>query len=129
MIFLLLLVYAAYTDYTKRQITNGVIVGIYVLSVFASQTPVIERICGFLIPAFPLFFIALKYEGMRGGDVKFLSAVGAYLGLYNLALVLIPATVTAVAYGYIKSEKSVPLAFVFCIGYIVIRAVIFMKGG
>jgi len=31
-------------------------------------------------------------------------------------------------YGYIKSEKSVPLAFVFCIGYI-IKAVIFLKGG
>ncbi|MGN0107987.1 MAG: hypothetical protein ACI4A5_09885, partial [Hominilimicola sp.] len=75
------------------------------------------------------FFIALKYEGMRGGDVKFLSAVGAYLGLYNLALALIPATITAVAYGYIKSEKSVPLAFVFFIGYITFRAVIFMKGG
>ena len=55
---------------------------------------------------------------MKGGDVKFLSAAGAYLGLYELSLVLIPTTVTAVLYGYIKSEKSVPLAFVFCIGYI-----------
>ena len=60
----------------------------------------------------------------QGGDVKFLSAAGAYLGLYELSLVLIPTTVTAVLYGYIKSEKSVPLAFVFCIGYI-IKAVIF----
>ena len=33
-----------------------------------------------------------------------------------------------VLYGYIKSEKSVPLAFVFYIGYI-IKAVIFLKGG
>ncbi len=34
------------------------------------------------------------------------SAAGAYLGLYELSLVLIPTTVTAVLYGYIKSEKK-----------------------
>ena len=80
MIFLILLLYAAYTDYTRREIPNSIIIGIYALS------------------------------------------------LYELSLVLIPTTVTAVLYGYIKSEKSVPLAFVFYIGYI-IKAVIFLKGG
>ena len=83
---------------------------------------------GLFLLTLPLFFVALKYDGIKGGDVKFLSAVGAYLGLYELSLVLIPTTVTAVLYGYIKSEKSVPLAFVFYIGYI-IKAVIFLKGG
>lgn len=128
MLFSILLICAAHMDYTKRKIPNSVIIGIYALSLF-SEALVIERIMGFLIPALPLFFIALKYEGIKGGDVKFLSAVGAYLGLFNLALVLIPTTITALMLGHLKSEKSVPLGWVFCIGYIIFKAVIFMRGG
>ena len=120
MIFLILLLYAAYTDYTRREIPNSIIIGIYALSLF-SNASVFDKVTGLFLLTLPLFFVALKY-------VKFLSAVGAYLGLYELSLVLIPTTVTAVLYGYIKSEKSVPLAFVFYIGYI-IKAVIFLKGG
>ena len=123
MIFLILLLYAAYTDYTRREIPNSIIIGIYALSLF-SNASVFDKVTGLFLLPLPLFFVALKYDG----DVKFLSAVGAYLGLYELSLVLIPTTVTAVLYGYIKSEKSVPLAFVFYIGYI-IKAVIFLKGG
>ncbi len=128
MIFLMLLVYVAYTDYTRREIPNSIILGIYVLSVF-SNASVFDRVTGLFLLTLPLFFVALKYEGIKGGDVKFLSAAGAYLGLYELSLVLIPTTVTAVVYGYIKSEKSVPLAFVFCIGYVIFKAVILLKGG
>ena len=128
MIFLMLLVYVAYTDYTRREIPNSIILGIYVLSVF-SNASVFDRVTGLFLLTLPLFFVSLKYEGIKGGDVKFLSAAGAYLGLYELSLVLIPTTVTAVVYGYIKSEKSVPLAFVFCIGYVIFKAVILLKGG
>lgn len=128
MIFLMLLVYVAYTDYTRREIPNSIILGIYVLSVF-SNASVFDRVTGLFLLTLPLFFVALKYDGMKGGDVKFLSAAGMYLGLYELSLVLIPTTVTAVLYGYIKSEKSVPLAFVFCIGYVIFKAVILLKGG
>ncbi|MFQ8924769.1 MAG: A24 family peptidase [Oscillospiraceae bacterium] len=127
MLFTILLLYAAYTDYTRREIPNSVILSMYALSVF-SNASVFDKVTELFLLTLPLFFVALKYDGMKGGDVKFLSAAGAYLGLYELSLVLIPTTVTAVLYGYIKSEKSVPLAFVFCIGYI-IKAVIFLKGG
>ena len=72
------------------EIPNSIILYIYVLSL-ASNNLIFERITrACLIPAFPLFFIALKYDGIQGGDVKFLSAVGAYLGLFNLALVSYP---------------------------------------
>ena len=128
MLFTILLLYAAYTDYTRREIPNSIIFCIYVLSL-ASNNLIFERVTGLFLLTLPLFFVALKYDGMKGGDVKFLSAAGAYLGLYELSLVLIPTTVTAVLYGYIKSEKSVPLAFVFCIGYIIFKIIIFLKGG
>lgn len=128
MIFLLLLIYAAYIDYTRRQIPNSVIAGIC-LTAFFSKTPAFERMMGLFLLTLPSFFVALKYERLKGGDVKFLAAVCAYLGIYNLALALIPATVTAIVYGCVRKEKSVPLAFVFCMGYIIFKAVIFLKGG
>ena len=64
--FLLLILYAAYTDYTRREIPNSIILYIYVLSL-ASNNLIFERITGFLIPALPLFFIALKYDDNRNG--------------------------------------------------------------
>ena len=128
MIFLLLLIYAAYTDYTRRQIATSAIIGICAVSFF-SATPAVEKMMGLFLLTLPSFFVALKYERLKGGDVKFLAAVCVYLGIYNLALALIPATVTAVVYGYVRKEKSVPLAFVFCIGYIIFQAVIFLRGG
>ena len=57
--FLLLILYASYTDYTRREIPNSIILCIYVLSL-ASNNLIFERITGFLIPALPLFFIALN---------------------------------------------------------------------
>lgn len=128
MLFTILLLYAAYTDYTRREIPNSVILSMYALSVF-SKASVFDKVTGLFLLTLPLFFVALKYDGMKGGDVKFLSAAGMYLGLYELSLVLIPTAITAIFYGYIKSEKSVPLACVFCIGYIIFQAVIFLKGG
>lgn len=124
MLFWLLLIFGAYTDYSKRKIPNSIIFCIYAISFF-SRASVIERVAGFLIPALPLFFIALKYECIKGGDVKYISAVGAYLGLYNLSLTFIFATITAIIFGFIKSEKSVPLGFVFCIGYMIFNVLSF----
>lgn len=122
MLFLALLIYSAYTDYARREIPNRVILLLY-LSSMLSQVPITERIMGLLFPLLPLFFIALKYDCIKGGDIKFLSAVGAYLGLYNLAYVLVFATVIAVAFSLLRSEKSVPLATVFCIGYVIFKTI------
>lgn len=44
--FLLLSLYAAYTDYTRREIPNSIIFCIYVLSL-ASNNLIFERITGF----------------------------------------------------------------------------------
>lgn len=129
MLFTVTLIYAAYLDYKTKTIPNTVIVTTLILSVICSAAPVLERIAGFLIPAVPLFFIALKNKGLKGGDIKYLSAVGAYLGLTTLAKALIPATITAVIWGFAHKEKSVPLATVFCIGYFIYIAVNFSLGG
>lgn len=129
MLFTVTIIYAAYMDYKKLIITNITTTIIFILSIICSTAPVWERIAGFLLPAVPLFFIALKNKKLKGGDIKYLSAVGAYLGLTTLAKALIPATITAVIWGYAHKTKSVPLAFVFCIGYIIYLAVNFSLGG
>ena len=59
MIFLMLLVYVAYTDYTRREIPNSIILGIYVLSVF-SNASVFDRVTGLFLLTLPLFFCCLK---------------------------------------------------------------------
>lgn len=129
MLFTVTLIYAAYLDYKTKTIPNMVIVTTLILSVICCTAPVLERIAGFILPAVPLFFIALKNKGLKGGDIKYLSAVGAYLGLTTLAKALIPATITAVIWGYAHKTKSVPLATVFCIGYIIYLTVNYTLGG
>lgn len=44
--FLLLILYAAYTDYTRREIPNSIILYIYVLSL-ASNNLIFERLRAF----------------------------------------------------------------------------------
>ena len=129
MLFTVTIIYAAYLDSKTKTIPNVVIVTTLILSVICSTAPVLERIAGFLFPAVPLFFIALKNKGLKGGDIKYLSAVGAYLGLTTVAKALIPATITAVIWGYAHKTKSVPLATVFCIGYFIYIAVNYTLGG
>ena len=70
MLFTILLLYAAYTDYTRREIPNSVILSMYALSVF-SNASVFDKVTGLFLLTLPLFFVALKYDGMKGGDVKF----------------------------------------------------------
>ena len=76
MLFTILLLYAAYTDYTRREIPNSVILSMYALSVF-SNASVFDKVTGLFLLTLPLFFVALKYDGMKGGDVKVLSTAGA----------------------------------------------------
>ena len=59
MIFLILLLYAAYTDYTRREIPNSIIIGIYALSLF-SNASVFDKVTGLFLLTLPLFFVALK---------------------------------------------------------------------
>lgn len=110
--------FAGYTDYKKRIIPNEIILVLYVCAVFYSSASSVERIAGFFIPALPLFFVALKNKSIKGGDIKYLSAVGAYFGLTAFAGIMSFATLTAVIWSMVKKEKSVPLALFIAVGYI-----------
>ena len=128
MLFTGILIFAAYADYTTRKIPNTITAALILTSMLCSTASVIERAAGFIIPAAPLFFIALKNPDVKGGDIKYLSAVGAHTGLLELAKILVPVTITAVVWGYVHKSNSVPLAVVFLIGYLIYYAVIFVTG-
>ena len=53
MLFTILLLYAAYTDYTRREIPNSVILSMYALSVF-SNASVFDKVTG-------LFLLTLRF--------------------------------------------------------------------
>ena len=124
-----LLLYAGYSDYKTRRIPDAVVLILYLAAIFLSKVPTIERIVGFLIPALPLFFVALKTDKLKGGDVKFLSAAGAFYGIYGLAVILGIATPAAVIYSMCRKEKSVPLAAFMAVGGVVFTIIQLWKGG
>ena len=51
MLFTILLLYAAYTDYTRREIPNSVILSMYALSVF-SNASVFDKVTGLFLLVF-----------------------------------------------------------------------------
>ena len=59
MLFTILLLYAAYTDYTRREIPNSVILRMYALSVF-SNAAVFDKVTGLFLLTLPLFFCCLE---------------------------------------------------------------------
>lgn len=115
---LILLVYAGYVDYRERIIPTAIVLILYVCTVLFSSVSVMERIAGFLIPALPLFLFALKWKSLKGGDIKYLSAVGAYFGLTAFASIMSFAALSAVIWGKAKKKKSVPLALFIAVGYV-----------
>ena len=56
MIFLILLLYAEYTDYTRLEIPNSITIGIYALSLF-SNASVFDKVTGLFLLALPLFLL------------------------------------------------------------------------
>lgn len=118
MVILIFLAYAGYVDYKKRTIPTEIVLVLYTCAVLFSSASAIERIAGFLIPALPLFLFALNCKSIKGGDIKYLSAVGAYFGLTAFAEIMFFATLTAVLWSVAKKEKSVPLALFIAVGYV-----------
>lgn len=95
----------------------GLFFSVFVLFT-TSQNAIIGAILGYLIFAATqtLFEWATGKNGMGQGDVKFLAALGAYLGWQMLPLIILLASISgvifAVTHMFIKRHfKSVPLPF------------------
>jgi len=117
------LVWAAVTDYRKRIIPDWtwiVLLLIGIASAFLLPHPtLVQRIAGFLLPGLCLFFLAMKYGGVGGGDIKLIAAIGFCFGLNALAVILFAALLPACIYAKATRQRSVPLATFLCIGFFV----------
>lgn len=118
-----LLIWMAAADWKHRRIPNIPLALLLFLSITVTPIHPIslsERILGFLFPALPLFLIAIHNDKMKGGDVKYLAALGSYAGLSRMAAILTIGTVTALVWAYVRKARSIPLAFFLGIGYVLV---------
>ena len=110
-------------DYMKRIIPDWTWIAILLLGVMSSfilpYPTLLQRIAGFLLPGICLFFLALKYGGVGGGDIKLTAAMGFSFGLYGITAILFFALLPALFYSKVTRQKSVPLAVFLCTGFFV----------
>jgi len=106
-----ILVTAGYIDLFHKKIPPFIVLLLFVYAVLFSQISAVEKVCGFVFTALPLFLIALVTDKIKGGDLKFIAMLGFAIGIVNLAWLLLFTMVYAIIYSVVKKEKSVPLAF------------------
>ena len=113
-----ILITAGYIDLRYRKIPSVIILLLFIYSLTISPVSFYERMAGFLVGAVPMFCIAVITNKIKGGDVKFIAAVGAAIGLNSLVAVLCFTSLYAVVYSVVLKKKSVPLAFFVLLGWI-----------
>ena len=113
-----ILLIAGMIDLRYRKIPNYMPLVIAVFGFVFNDVSVYERIVGLIIPAFPLFILALGEKKLNGGDIKYLASLGFSIGINSLAAVLLFAVIISLVYSMLYGKKSVPLAFVGFMGYI-----------
>lgn len=121
--FTILLVTAGYIDLRYRKIPQAMILLLLLYALLWSPISFYERITGFFIGAIPVFCIAAATDKIKGGDVKFLAALGAAAGMACFVKTLLITTLYAVVYTIITGQKSVPLAFFVLLGWLTLKCV------
>ena len=116
----ILLSFAAIGDMKSRKINNALIILLMFNSLF-SHFDILQRMAAFLFPCIFMFPFAMKFPSLKGGDIKFISAIGAFFGLYRLSIILLISVIFGHIYCLIKKEKSFPLAFITLLSVIFIK--------
>nr|WP_312577767.1 A24 family peptidase [Sedimentibacter sp.] len=124
------LTWAAVTDYKKRMIPDWTWIAILLIgivsAIFLPTSALYERITGFLLPGLCLLFLAMKYGGVGGGDIKLTASMGFTFGLNTLAVILLFALFPACIYARVTKQRSVPLAVFLCTGAFCCGALVFI---
>ena len=116
--FGLSLVSAGIYDLKYRKIPGWTLIPILVFGFIFNNTDIYERIAGFICPALPLFIVALNNPNIKGGDIKYLAALGLGVGIDALCIIIFFALCISLVYSGLTKRKSVPLAFVCLVGFI-----------
>lgn len=121
--FTILLAAAGFIDLRYRKIPAVIILLLLLYALLWSPVSFYERITGFFIGAIPVFCIAAATDKIKGGDVKFLAALGAAAGMACFVKTLLITTLYAAVYTMITGQKSVPLAFFVLLGWLTMKCV------
>lgn len=129
-VYVVLLLYAAYTDYQKKEISDFVILGILILALSNLFSGFLFHLLGAFMIALPFLYIGIKTDSIGGGDIKFIFANGCYLGfgisyggiLLGFLLVLIKSAVKKLQGTYNRKEE-IALAPYLSAGYLVVVAI------
>ncbi len=113
-----ILLIAGMIDFKYRKIPQYMPLIICIFGVLFNNVSVYERIVGLIIPAFPLFILALGEKKLNGGDIKYLASLGFSVGINSLTAILIFAVIISLVYSFMLKRESVPLAFVGFVGYV-----------
>lgn len=100
-----ILVTAGYIDLFHKKIPPFIVLLLFVYAVLFRQISAVEKVCGFVFTALPLFLIALVTDKIKGGDLKFIAMLGFAIGIVNLAWLLLFTMVYAIIYSVVKKEK------------------------
>lgn len=135
LIYAIPLLWAAVWDYRKRIIPDWTWIAILLIGIVSAvllpsppNLALYERIAGLLIPGLCLLFLAVKYGGVGGGDIKLTAALGFAFGLPTLAAFLLFALPPACIYAAVTRQRSVPLAVFLCIGAFSSTGVFYIAG-
>lgn len=106
----MLLIISVYTDITKYKIYNAITFPTLFLGLFFSffnSVGILNSLLGFII----CFFISLIFfvtKGLKGGDTKLISAIGAWVGkqlaLKTILYILIIGGIVSIFYAIINGK-------------------------
>ncbi len=123
MLFIVILTSTGYYDYKTKTIPNFV----HVLIIIAALIPefsLIDSLLGlFLLPLPFIITIFINFNGIGGGDIKLVGAMGFFLGLEHGLVVVILALTLVILKTFVMDKgknKKVALGPYFAIGSTII---------
>ena len=122
-----ILLIAGMIDLKCRKISQIIPLAISLFGLLFNNVSIYERIVGLIIPAFPLFILALGDKKLNGGDIKYLASLGFSIGINSLTVVLFFSVIISLVYSMLYGKKSVPLAFVGFMGYICLMWLLYIN--
>ena len=122
--YILLLLYTAYKDYKTFKINDSVNMGILFLSLLSDITGFPFKMLGAFLLTVPFLYLAVKTDGLGGGDIKFIFANGCMIGFcrsYRAVLIafLLVTVVGTVTRTFGKATEKTALAPYLVTGYFI----------
>ena len=104
----------------------GVFVACFGLSNMSIEDSVVGAMVGYFLPVLVcLMIVWYKKDAFGGGDIKLLSALGAWLGVEGLLNVIAGASVLGIVWALLQRKKSLAFGPMIAIAGIVVAILIF----